>query len=54
MQHYLFSLFKFNDKQVLPKKKFRSALESEGYHIENSKKHANQLRIFSTELEVVS
>ena len=41
-------------KQVLPKKKFRFALESEGYHIENSKKHANQLRIFSTELEVVN
>jgi putative DNA primase/helicase len=41
-------------KQVLSKKKFRSELESEGYHIENSKKHANQLRIFSTELEAVN
>ena len=39
-------------KRVFPKKDFRSALESEGYRIKNSSKHANQLRIFSEELEV--
>jgi putative DNA primase/helicase len=38
-------------KRVFPKKDFRSALESEGYRIKNSSKHANQLRIFSEEME---
>ena len=32
-------------KQAFSKKDFRSALVSEGYRIENSTKHANQLRI---------
>ena len=33
-------------KRSFSKKDFRSALESEGYRIENSSKHANQVRIF--------
>jgi putative DNA primase/helicase len=32
-------------KRAVSKKDFRSSLESEGYRIENSTKHANQLRI---------
>ena len=40
-------------KRVFSKKDFRSALESEGYCIENSSKHANQLRIFIPELEIL-
>jgi putative DNA primase/helicase len=35
-------------KPPFAKKAFRAALESEGYRIENSSKHANQLRIFIT------
>jgi putative DNA primase/helicase len=35
-------------KRAFSKKDFRSALVSEGYQIENSTKHANQLRIFIT------
>jgi putative DNA primase/helicase len=34
-------------KQILKKKDFRTALESEGINIDNSSKHSNQLRIFS-------
>ncbi|WP_319406215.1 phage/plasmid primase, P4 family [uncultured Desulfosarcina sp.] len=34
-------------KRTLSKKEFRAGLESEGYRIENSSKHSNQLRIFS-------
>jgi len=41
-------------KQVFSKPKFRSALESEGYTINNSNKHSNQVRIFATELKVVN
>jgi hypothetical protein len=36
----------------LKKKDFRTALESEGYRIKNSSKHANQLRIFSEVAEM--
>jgi putative DNA primase/helicase len=39
-------------KRVFSKKDFRSALESEGYRILNSSKHANQLRIYSEISEV--
>jgi putative DNA primase/helicase len=39
-------------KRVFSKKDFRSELESEGYRILNSSKHANQLRIFSEATEV--
>jgi phage/plasmid-associated DNA primase len=35
-------------KRAFSKKDFRSALVSEGYRIENSTKHANQLRIIAT------
>jgi putative DNA primase/helicase len=35
-------------KRPFSKKNFRSALESEGYRIENSSKHGNQVRIYST------
>ena len=35
-------------KRTFSKKDFRSALESEGYQIKNSSKHANQLRIFGS------
>ena len=50
----LYQKFCLNEgiKQVLSKTKFRSALESEGYKIENSKRHANQVRIFATKLNV--
>jgi putative DNA primase/helicase len=41
-------------KRVFSKKDFRSAIESEGYRVENSSKHANQLRVFATELEIVN
>lgn len=41
-------------KRVFSKKDFRSTLESEGYWIENSKKHTNQVRIFGTELNVLN
>ena len=37
-------------KRVFPKKDFRTALESEGYRIKNSSKHANQLRIFAEDI----
>jgi len=37
-------------KRIFPKKDFRLALESEGYRIINSSKHANQLRIFGNEI----
>ena len=39
-------------KRVMPKKIFRSALEAEGYRIDNSSKHANQVRIFDTKLKM--
>jgi putative DNA primase/helicase len=41
-------------RRTLSKKEFRSALESEGYLIENSSKHANQVRIFGHESEVMN
>lgn len=41
-------------KRVFSKKDFRLVLELEGYKIENSSKHANQVRVFSTELEAVN
>jgi len=41
-------------KRIFSKKDFRSALESEGYRVENSSRHSNQLRIFATELEVLN
>jgi putative DNA primase/helicase len=34
-------------KQSVSKKDFRSAIESEGYRIKNSTRHANQLRIIA-------
>ena len=42
--------FRERIKQPSKKKDFRSELESEGYVIENSRKHANQLRIYENEL----
>ena len=39
-------------KRAFTKKDFRSALESEGYLIKNSKQHANQMRIFGTKLKI--
>jgi putative DNA primase/helicase len=41
-------------KQISSKKDFRSTIEFEGYPIENSSKHANQLRIFEPRLEVLN
>jgi phage/plasmid-associated DNA primase len=41
-------------KRAFSKKDFRSALEYEGYLVENSSKHSNQLRIFATKLEVLN
>jgi len=41
-------------KRVSSKKDFRSTIESEGYPIENSSKHANQLRIFEPEIAVLN
>ena len=41
-------------KRVFSKKDFRSGIESEGYRIENSSKHANQLRIFEPEIAVLN
>jgi len=41
-------------KRIFSKKDFRSALESEGYRIENSSKHANQLRIFEPRIAVLN
>jgi putative DNA primase/helicase len=38
-------------KEAFSKKDFRSALESEGYTIKNSSKHANQVRIFKSEID---
>jgi putative DNA primase/helicase len=38
-------------KEAFSKKDFRAALESEGYIIKNSSKHANQVRIFKSEIE---
>ena len=41
------------NKRCFPKKEFRSILENEGITIENSSKHANQLRVFGVKYEVV-
>jgi putative DNA primase/helicase len=41
-------------KQVISKKDFRSTIESEGYPIENSSKHANQLRICEPRIEILN
>ena len=41
-------------KQISSKKDFRSAIESEGFPIENSSKHANQLRIFEPRIAVLN
>ena len=41
-------------KRVFSKKDFRSALEAEGYPIENSSKHSNQLRIFEPRIAVLN
>ncbi len=35
-----------------PKKQFRSVLENQGFIIENSSKHSNQLRIFGAKYEI--
>ena len=53
-QHYQEFCLREGIKRASSKKDFRSGLESEGYRIENSSKHANQLRIFSHELEVLN
>jgi putative DNA primase/helicase len=51
-----YKIFCLNEgiKRAFSKKNFRIALEIEGYRIENSSKHANQLRVFNTELEAVN
>jgi putative DNA primase/helicase len=41
-------------KQISSKKDFRSMIESEGFPIENSSKHANQLRIFEPRIAVLN
>ena len=41
-------------KIVSSKIDFSSALQSEGYWVNNSKKHANQVRIFASELEALN
>jgi len=41
-------------KQISSKKDFRSTIESEGFTIENSSKHTNQLRIFEPRIEIVN
>ena len=38
-------------KKPYPKKQFRSVLENQGFIIENSSKHSNQLRIFGAKYE---
>jgi hypothetical protein len=38
---------------VFPKKEFRAILENEGIPVDNSSKHANQLRVFGVKYEVV-
>ena len=37
-------------KKVFSKKDFRKALEDEGFRIENSSRHSNQLRVFALDL----
>ncbi len=41
------------NKNCFPKKEFRAILEKEGIKVENSSKHANQLRVFGVKYEVV-
>jgi putative DNA primase/helicase len=41
------------NKKCFPKKEFRTILENEGIKVENSSKHANQLRVFGVKYEVV-
>jgi hypothetical protein len=41
-------------KRVSSKRDFRSMIESEGYPIENSSKHANQLSIFEPTIAVLN
>jgi len=40
--------------RISSKRDFRTTIESEGYPIENSSKHANQLRIFEPEIAVLN
>jgi len=41
------------NKRCFPKKEFRTILEKEDITVENSSKHANQLRVFGVKYEVV-
>ena len=48
---YLKFCEKEGHRKPYPKKQFRSVLEDQGFIIENSSKHSNQLRIFGAKYE---